>query len=134
MRIGAGAVLVRGKEILLAKRAEDREFYPGVWDVIGGHCQEGETPTAALLRELHEEIGVRAQAFEEIAVLDEPDPATHGDGQYHIFVITAWEGEPSLRNAEHCELRWLGLDEAQDLPLPHPSYCRILSVALQRSS
>jgi 8-oxo-dGTP diphosphatase len=69
MRICAGGLLMRGDEILLAKRSEDRTFYPGVWDVIGGHCEGNKTPADALLRELAEEIGVRALVFEEIAVL-----------------------------------------------------------------
>jgi hypothetical protein len=36
MRICAGGLLVRGNEILLAKRSVDHAFYPGVWDVVGG--------------------------------------------------------------------------------------------------
>ncbi len=44
MRICAGGVLVRGGEVLLARRSDDRAFYPGVWDVIGGHCEPGEAP------------------------------------------------------------------------------------------
>ena len=60
---------MRGDEILLAKRSEGRTFYPGVWDVIGGHCEGSEAPADALVRELQEEIGVQALAFEEIAVL-----------------------------------------------------------------
>jgi len=30
---------MRGDRILLARRSETRTFYPGVWDVIGGHCE-----------------------------------------------------------------------------------------------
>jgi len=33
MRVCAGGLLVRGDRILLARRADDRVFYPGVWDV-----------------------------------------------------------------------------------------------------
>jgi len=61
MRICAGGLLVRSNEILLAKRSADRAFYPGVWDVVGGHCAGKETPTDALLRELEEEL-VRGQS------------------------------------------------------------------------
>ena len=108
--------------MLLVKRSAERAFYPGVWDVIGGHCAEGETPGATLIREAEEEIGITPCTFEEIAVLGEPDPAKHGEGRYHIFVVTDWAGEPRLRGPEHSELRWLSLEQALILPLAHPEY------------
>lgn len=109
MRICAGGLLIRGDQLLLAKRSEDRTFYPGVWDVIGGHCEGGERPADTLTRELEEEIGVKALAFEEVAVLAEPQPAEHGEARYHVFIVTAWSGEPRIRNPEHSQLRWLDL-------------------------
>jgi 8-oxo-dGTP diphosphatase len=133
MRICAGGLLVRGRQILLAKRSEDRAFYPGVWDVIGGHCEGDETPAEALVRELGEEIGVKPSAFEEIAVLDEPRPAEHGEARYHIFIVTAWGGgQPRLRGSEHSDVRWLGLDDALALPLAHPGYSALFRSVLGR--
>jgi 8-oxo-dGTP diphosphatase len=117
--------------MLLARRSETRTFYPGVWDVIGGHCEREETPADTLRRELDEEIGVTVSAFEEIAILPEPAPLVHGDARYHIFVVTAWSGEPRLHNAEHAELRWLSLDQAVALPLAHPAYPELFHAALR---
>ena len=120
MRICARGLLVRGDETLLARRSDERTFYPGVWDVVGGHCEGDETPVDTLIRELEEEVGVKACVFEEIAVLEEPRPVEHGEAQYHVFIVTAWAGgEPRLLNAEHSELRWLSLDHALALPLAH---------------
>jgi 8-oxo-dGTP diphosphatase len=123
----AGGVLVREGRLLLAKRAEHRAFYPGVWDVVGGHCEAGEAPLAALQRELGEELAVKATALEEIAVLEA------GDLRLHLFLVTAWEGEPRLANAEHTELRWCTLQEAVTLRLAHPSYPELLRAALERA-
>lgn len=81
-------------QILLGKRSEGRALYPGVWDVIGGHCEDGESPTDTVLRELQEEIGARALSFREIAVVAELNPCRHGEGEYHVFVVTAWRGNP----------------------------------------
>ncbi len=134
MRICAGGLLVRSNEILLAKRSADRAFYPGVWDVVGGHCAGKETPTDALLRELEEELGVKALAFEEIATLEEPQPAENGEANYHIFAVTAWTGEPRLLNAEHSELRWLSLDQALVLSLAHPRYGQLFRAVLEGRS
>ena len=131
MRVCAGGLLLRGNEILLAKRSADREFYPGVWDVVGGHCEGNETPTAALIRELEEEIGVRAVAFEEIATLEEPRPVEHGEAKYHIFAVIAWTGEPRLQSTEHSELGWLSLDQALVLPLAHPRYAQLFRAVLE---
>ena len=122
MRICAGGLLVSGDRILLGKRSDDRVFYPGVWDVIGGHCETGEAPADALVRELREEIGVNARAMREIAVLGEPHPAAHGEARYHVFLVTAWDGEPQRRNREHSELRWFDIEQARDVPLAHPDY------------
>ena len=61
--------------MLLARRSPERLFYPGVWDVIGGHCEKDEAPGDALVREVKEEIGVTPRTVKEIAVLAEPrDP------------------------------------------------------------
>jgi len=132
MRICAGGLLVREGRILLARRSADRAFYPGAWDLPGGHCEGHETPADALVRELEEEIGVTPRVFEEIAVLGEPRPAEHGEARYHIFVVAGWRGEPRLRGPEHSELRWLNLDDALALPLAHPGYGKLFEDALAR--
>ena len=133
MRICAGGVLVRGDALLLAKRSEDRAFYPGVWDIIGGHCESSETPAETLVRELQEEVNIRPRSFHEIAVLDEPRPIEHGEAQYHVFIVTAWDGPERLLGAEHSELRWLRLDEALRLPLAHPDYAAVFRGVLTRA-
>jgi len=131
MRICAGGLLVRGREMLLARRSSERPFYPGVWDVVGGHCEGRESPRDALVREVEEEIGVMPCTFEEIAVLSEPSPREHGEARYHIFLVTAWGGgEPRLQGSEHSELRWVSLECALALPLAHPGYGQLFSAAL----
>ena len=132
MRICAGGILVRADTLLLARRADDRAFYPGVWDVIGGHCQGAERPADTLVREVEEEVGVTPRAFDEIAVLDEPRPREHGEGRYHMFLVTAWSGgEPTLRGNEHSDLEWLRLDRALSLPLAHPKYGELFRSVLR---
>jgi len=131
MKVCAGGLLVRGDEMLLAKRSRERSFYPRVWDVVGGHCESAEAPGDALVREVQEEIGVTPRTFEEIAVLSEPHPAEHGEAQYHIFLVTAWGGgEPHLQGSEHSELRWMSLECALALPLAHPGYGELFTRAL----
>ena len=37
--------------------------FPGYWDLIGGHVEEGETPEEALVREVREELGIELKEY-----------------------------------------------------------------------
>ena len=54
----AVAVIADGDRVLLTRRARDP--YAGTWDLAGGFLEAGETPEAAVVRELREELGVAA--------------------------------------------------------------------------
>ena len=76
-----------------------------------------------------------ARAFEEIAVLGEPQSIEYGEAKYHVFLVTAWDGgEPRLLGAEHAELRWMKLDQALAVPLAHPEYGGLLRGVVRRGS
>ncbi|KYK36292.1 MAG: hypothetical protein AYK19_09015 [Theionarchaea archaeon DG-70-1] len=117
----AGGILVKGNKILLGKRSGDLQFYPGVWDIIGGHCKNGETPEQALKREFREEIGVIPISFSRVAVLHDPDPI-RAEYEYYVYVVEDWTGLPKDVGGEHSELRWVTIDEAVTLDLAHPEY------------
>ncbi len=119
MKCAAG-ILIKDNKILLGKRSGNRTFYPDVWDIIGGHCKDNETPEQTLSRELKEEIGVTPINFMHVAVLHESDDQ---DYEYHIYVVTAWTGSPkNMAPEEHSELIWIEIDEALTLNLAHPDY------------
>jgi hypothetical protein len=44
VNICAGGILCKENKILLGKRSAHRSFYPDVWDIIGGHRENNETP------------------------------------------------------------------------------------------
>ena len=52
------AMLLRADTVLLCHRSSDRAWYPDVWDLPGGHIEANEAPGDALVREIHEELGV----------------------------------------------------------------------------
>jgi 8-oxo-dGTP diphosphatase len=124
-----GALLVRDGTVLLGRRAEDRAWLPGAWDVFGGHIETGETEEAALRRELREELGIVPFSPARMATIggDSPEP-----WRLHVYLVTAWQGEPHNRqDHEHCELRWCSLDEARErLGAAHPEFPRLLARAL----
>ncbi len=123
MRICACALLLRDDQVLLGHRSPERAYYPDVWDLIGGHIRLDESPEAAMIREVVEEIGSVPTEFRLLETRQEPDPQSNGPGEFHVFLVSDWSGpEPHIRNAEHDELAWFTPMEACRLQLADPGY------------
>lgn len=55
----------RNHHLIIYLRDDKPEIpFPGHWDLIGGHVEEGETPEQALVREVREEIGLELQHWQ----------------------------------------------------------------------
>jgi 8-oxo-dGTP pyrophosphatase MutT (NUDIX family) len=80
-----------GTALLLTLRAAGLRAHSNQWALPGGRCDEGETPTAAALRELHEEIGLRLEPEDVLGVLDDY-PTRSG---YLITPVVAWAADSS---------------------------------------
>lgn len=52
--------------VLLCKRTQDAPIFPGYWSAFGGASDGGESPQAALTRELHEEMDLPAEGWAEV--------------------------------------------------------------------
>lgn len=123
-KVCALGILLKDKRILLGKRAKHRVSYPNLWDMIGGHCEKGETPTQTLIRELEEEIGVTPVRFEQITTLLDPNNGK----TYHVFLVTGWIGEPTrLQPEEHSRIGWFRMSETLGLALALPVYRELFS-------
>jgi 8-oxo-dGTP diphosphatase len=113
----ACAVLVRDGRVLLGRRAPHRKRAPNSWDIIGGAVEVGETSDRALVREVWEEVAVVPTRFDQVAVLNEPEPDLYGEGRYYIYCVRQWSGgEPSMRGDEHVDLRWFTPEETCAMP------------------
>ena len=114
----AGA-LVEGCQVLLCQRCPGRRWYPDVWDLPGGHVELGETPTEALERELHEELGVLVYSLP-------PGPLMRlrtVDVEMGIWLVRSWKGTPAnLAPEEHDTIAWFTAEELTALELAHPAY------------
>jgi len=106
----AGA-MVRDGRVLLAKRSPTARHYPDVWDLFGGHVEEGESLEEALRREAREELDVELESFHPLGTVHDPvEPA-----QITIFAVTAWRGEPfNAAPEEHSAMGWFSADELPD--------------------
>ena len=121
-----GALLVRDARVLLCHRSPDREWYPDVWDVPGGHIEPGETAIGALVRELAEELGIVAEVPAEPCAT-----AVDGDLRLRVWRVDRWTGEPVNRSPdEHDALGWFGVDDLGTLALAHPGYPQLIADAL----
>ena len=124
----ACGLLTRGPRLLLAKRTLHRTYRAGLWDVVGGHLRPSEEPSAALQREVEEELGVTPTAFQRLACLPEPNPAQNGAHSYLFYHVTAWQGgEPAICNDEHSDFGWFTLSQALDLDLALPFYPKLFT-------
>jgi ADP-ribose pyrophosphatase YjhB (NUDIX family) len=109
---GVTAVVVRGDEVLLVRRADT-----GAWTPVTGIVDPGEHPSDAAVRETLEEADLRvtAERLASIGVTREVVYANGDRAQYldHTFVMSYVSGEPSPADGENTEARWFALD---DLP------------------
>jgi 8-oxo-dGTP pyrophosphatase MutT (NUDIX family) len=74
--------------LLLTRRSATLRDHAGQWALPGGRIDAGETPEAAALRELHEEIGLR---LEPTAVLGRLDDFATRSG-FVISPVVVWAG------------------------------------------
>jgi 8-oxo-dGTP pyrophosphatase MutT (NUDIX family) len=102
--------------VLLGLRAPSKKSWPGHWDTIGGHVEDGESLDNALIREVQEETGVTPTQFRLIATVRERQPERYGDALHHIYAVTSWQGgEPANICDEHTEPKWFSIDEMRGL-------------------
>ena len=108
--------------VLMAERTKT-QISPGFWELPGGKVDPGETPESAALRELAEEVGVRASRA-HLVMCYEHAFATRRV-RLHVFRVTSWEGTPHGHEGQR--LAWV------DPAAPHvapilPSIGRVLTV------
>ena len=127
MRIGAGATLVKNGNVLLGLRNKQRALYPDTWDIIGGHCEQGESIEVTLIRELKEEIGITPIRYEKLGTFTKPDPRKYGDAQYHVFVVYEWIGELENLGDGHQRIQWFKFNELHSIILASIKYFDLFS-------
>jgi 8-oxo-dGTP diphosphatase len=100
------AVIERSGCVLIAQRKPTGQ-HPLKWEFPGGKVESGETPEAALLRELEEELGIRAQVDVEIARYEYQYPG-RSPIQLIFYRVAEFSGEP--RNLDFEQILWAPRD------------------------
>jgi 8-oxo-dGTP pyrophosphatase MutT (NUDIX family) len=119
-------LLVDADRIFLCHRSAGRRWYPNVWDLPGGHVEENEAPSVALVRELHEELGIVIPEPTDQAFVHLEQP----DFECRIWVVREWTGIPHIASDEHDDMGWWPPEATDDMPLAVESYRPLLQRAV----
>ena len=113
--VSAVALVDPDGRVLLAQRPEGKTM-AGLWEFPGGKVEPGETPEAALIRELREELGIDT----EESCLAPLTFASHSYDDFHLlmplFVCRKWHGTPAPQEGQ--VLTWARPDRLRDYPMP----------------
>jgi 8-oxo-dGTP diphosphatase len=101
--------------VLLAQRPEGKSM-AGLWEFPGGKIAPGETPEAALIRELREELGIDVAE----ACLAPFTFASHRYERFHLlmplYVCRRWKGTPAPQEGQ--QLAWVRPARLGEYPMP----------------
>ncbi|MBE1284519.1 MAG: 8-oxo-dGTP diphosphatase MutT [Rhodobacteraceae bacterium] len=113
--VSAVALIDVDGRVLLAQRPEGKSM-AGLWEFPGGKVEPGETPEVALIRELHEELGIDTWA----SCLAPLTFASHSYDDFHLlmplFACRKWDGIPQAREGQ--VLKWVRPTELKQYPMP----------------
>ena len=113
--VAACALIDRDGRVLMARRPEGKD-HAGLWEFPGGKLAEGETPEAALVRELREELAIDTEA----SCLAPAAFASQTLGEFHLlmplFVCRKWKGSPQPLEGQ--ELRWVRREALVRMEMP----------------
>ena len=117
--IGCGALIYSRSTHRYLFLLRNQKRHAGSWGLVGGGVEPGESPTAALQREIQEEIGF--VSYEKIIPL-EKFTSDNGTFEYHTYVIPVEAEFVPVLNDEHRGYAWTSID---DHPKPlHPGVWR----------
>lgn len=113
--VSAVALIDVDGRVLLAQRPPGKSM-AGLWEFPGGKVEPAETPEAALIRELHEELGIETWS----SCLAPLTFASHSYDDFHLmmplFACRKWEGMPRAREGQ--VLKWVKPTDMADYPMP----------------
>ena len=113
--VSAVALLDKDNRVLLAQRPKGKSM-EGLWEFPGGKIEPGESPEGALVRELHEELGIKTWN----SCLAPLTFASHSYDDFHLlmplFACRKWNGIVSPREGQ--ALAWVHAEKLKDYPMP----------------
>lgn len=113
--VAAAALIDTDCRVLIAQRPPEKTL-GGLWEFPGGKVELCERPEAALIRELHEELGITV----EEACLAPLTFASFAYPEFHLlmplYICRRWTGFAEAR--EHQALKWVAPKDLRAFPMP----------------
>ncbi len=113
--VTAVALIDTDGRVLLAQRPEGKSM-AGLWEFPGGKVEPGETPENALIRELHEELGIETH----VSCLAPLSFASHSYDDFHLlmplFICRRWKGIVQPREGQ--KLTWARAGDLRSYDMP----------------
>ncbi len=113
--VAACALVDVDGRVLLAQRPEGKSM-AGLWEFPGGKVEKGESPEAALVRELEEELGIKVPE----KCLAPFTFASHRYEGFHLlmplYVCRNWDGDITPQLGQ--KIAWVRANKLADYPMP----------------
>ena len=113
--VAAAAIIDTDRRVLITQRPPGKPM-AGLWEFPGGKVHAGETPEAALIRELFEELGIDVCP----TCLSPLTFASHGYDDFHllmpVFQIRTWDGVVTPKEGQ--QMKWVRTNRLADFPMP----------------
>jgi len=114
-RKGTSIIFVNDKKQILLLLRDDKPGipYPNMWDIPGGHVDDGETPEQCIVREMKEEMDLNLEEFQLLSVMEFIDRVEY------TFWKKANLDIQSINLHEGQQLKWFTEFEAKNTKLAY---------------
>ena len=111
----AAALIDERARVLVQQRPPGKSM-AGLWEFPGGKVEPGEAPEAALVRELHEELGIEVDACDLLAGPFASEPLADRHLVMLVYICRRWRGTPQTHEA--AAISWHHPADLHNLPMP----------------